>query len=372
MPPGKGEIKPLTGLRGVAACWVVVYHLFLNGHCVAPLQAFLDHGYLAVDLFFVLSGFVMALSYEDFYRTRWTPKRYGIFLLHRVARIYPLYLFTTCLIALSIWLGFSKALPVAHLWRIFVINLLLIQNWGLSLSVNLVAWSISTEFAAYLLFPLLAWVALRERPMAAALLAAACAAVVYALQFCTPAHVAAEMLPPGYLGPEGPLDIFWPGPASLLRCLSEFCLGLIAYRLFELPRVKSVAAAPAAGYGIALIVLALTLFPGLDVLYVLFLPPLILCLACGDHGVARALSGRVAMFLGRISYALYLLHPQFLRIRRLGGARLAPHIGPVQADVIATAVLLVSLLICSWLAFRLIEKPGRAAIRRAERYLFAP
>ena len=88
------QIRPLTGIRGLAASYVVAYR--------APVLSwirqseFLRHGYLAVDLFFVLSGFVMAMSYSRMFASGFSPRHYGAFLIRRLARIYPLYLLVTC------------------------------------------------------------------------------------------------------------------------------------------------------------------------------------------------------------------------------------------------------------------------------------
>jgi peptidoglycan/LPS O-acetylase OafA/YrhL len=87
----------LTGLRFFAALYVVLFHqetTFAAGHHFSkPLLTFLGHGYLAVSLFFVLSGFVLTYNYAD----RWSETRFSKFLLSRFARIYPVYALTLLL-----------------------------------------------------------------------------------------------------------------------------------------------------------------------------------------------------------------------------------------------------------------------------------
>ena len=85
------DVPALTGVRGVAAVLVAVYHYFL------PLmpQGSVTHrlfgrGYLYVDLFFVLSGYVMALTYGSMFSTRIRGKALGSFFWKRLARVYPL------------------------------------------------------------------------------------------------------------------------------------------------------------------------------------------------------------------------------------------------------------------------------------------
>ena len=88
----------------------------------------LSHGYLAVDLFFALSGFVLAMNYSGKLSREFTLQAYLSFLARRFARIYPLYLFT---------LTAATALVASHLMelhanpsRIFLPNLFMVQNWG--------------------------------------------------------------------------------------------------------------------------------------------------------------------------------------------------------------------------------------------------
>src|SRR3954454_8569619 len=95
-------ITPLTSIRGIAAWWVVVYHFreALPGGVPTAFVAFASQGYLAVDLFFVLSGFVIAFNYfDDFQEFRFS--KYISFLGLRISRIYPLH-FTMLLLFLSI------------------------------------------------------------------------------------------------------------------------------------------------------------------------------------------------------------------------------------------------------------------------------
>ena len=68
----RGEIRALTGIRGIAACFVVIYHFYFGVLNKGSAGVILSHGYMAVDLFFVLSGFVMALTYQDKFLGRYS------------------------------------------------------------------------------------------------------------------------------------------------------------------------------------------------------------------------------------------------------------------------------------------------------------
>src|SRR5690242_15715766 len=89
----KPEIRALTGVRGVAASLVAIYH-FSPTKEMAPglLRNVVSRGYLWVDLFFVLSGFVIALNYGQLFASGFSRRAFATFLVRRVARIYPLYL----------------------------------------------------------------------------------------------------------------------------------------------------------------------------------------------------------------------------------------------------------------------------------------
>jgi peptidoglycan/LPS O-acetylase OafA/YrhL len=73
------------------------------------------------------------------------------------------------------------------------------------------------------------------------------------------------------------------------------------------------------------------------------------------------------VFLGDISYSIYLLHWELVRVRRIADARLAPYLDPATADACGLVVFFLVLLGCSWFAYRFVEKPGRRILRRAER-----
>ncbi|MFL5337706.1 MAG: acyltransferase family protein, partial [Geminicoccaceae bacterium] len=159
-----GELLALTSIRGIAAWWVVLFHLrlLLAPWLPSAAIALLDQGNLAVDLFFVLSGFVIALNYGDRLASgRATPTRADIadFLFRRFARIYPLHLLI--LLGFAAYFGAAILLGSATVAEqdpgYFLASLFLVQNWGFlhALKWNVPAWSISTEACAYLLFPLL-------------------------------------------------------------------------------------------------------------------------------------------------------------------------------------------------------------------------
>lgn len=347
------EIKSLTGLRGIAAVAVMAYHYsLLDFYPDNPLGPC----YVAVDLFFILSGFVMAAVHARDFTEGWSAPAYAGFLHRRFARVYPLYFVTTLAsFALS---KFEIGSDVPHPTRALLTNIAAIQNLGpgllsadLGRSLNGPSWSISTELGAYLLFPWLA-IALVHRPWRIA--AAACVLALGSL-----AGIA--LLPAGWAGAarqHGPLDLSWGDTLwPLLRCLAGFSLGLVTYRVSRAPSVG----AGRSGWGDAGVIgalLLLWLVPGSDVLIVMVFPAVILQICTDQSPLARALGRPIPHALGMLSYSIYLVHAPALAIhpalRRAVEAAGVPHAGTVSFAVLCCVVLAIA-----WLAFNVVEKPLR-------------
>jgi peptidoglycan/LPS O-acetylase OafA/YrhL len=292
------QLDQLTGLRGLAAWVVVLFHVRLSCTNLLPgwtIDA-LGKGYLAVDVFFVLSGFVMWLNYGARFRCHgWSeaPR----FWWKRFARIWPLH--GAILAAMA---GFALLLlatgrdasgyPFAEL----PLHVLLLQNWGFTsvLSWNHPAWSISTETAAYVLFPLVAIALPWERMRTPALVAlVALVAAVLALGF----------------GLDGRDELGADIPRfGLGRCLAEFAIGVALCNLWQLWRERR-EAVPVCG---AVAVASLGIGIGFGLPEPVFLPvtfaAALLGLALDSGPVARFFANAPLVRLGDWSYATYLAH----------------------------------------------------------------
>lgn len=294
----KTELRALTSVRGIAAWLVVFFHIRLSiAGLPAPVGAALEKGYLAVDFFFLLSGFVIWMSWSERLRAG-GPSAIPEFLKRRIARIWPLHLF---MLGFGLLLAFTllatgrdtPQFPFAEL----PLHLLLLQNWGFTsaLSWNAPAWSISCELAAYLLFPLLVLAIDWRRVPTLAILPAITALLVLL-------HGVFAMRSETTLG----LDI--PG-LGLIRSVLEFACGTAIAALWmrwretwQLPAIACAAA-------------ALVLFTGwiAGALPETFAVPaafaaLLLALALTAGKPGNPLEGRALHYLGEISYATYLGH----------------------------------------------------------------
>jgi peptidoglycan/LPS O-acetylase OafA/YrhL len=355
----KPDIPALTGVRGVAALWVAAYHLLLPAGFVAGAPArVLGRGYLAVDLFFVLSGFVMALNYGALFRVPPTTETFARFLWRRAARLYPLYF---CILAGRFaytalryrtfdlprpWI----ATPLTHPAIDIPANLLLVQAWGMTSSCIGTAWSISTEWGAYFLFPAIAVLTLWRTPRAATVMAALAAGLIL-LTAVLDAHS-------GYHA--GLLDA-WNGATlrPMLRCLAGFMLGVALWRLRQWPPAARFAGAPACCVTVLLALAAALACDAPDLLIYPLFPALVFCLATGQSRATAPLTTAPAVWLGNISYALYLLHIFLLHPLDVTRAATRLALPLPMADIVAPATIFVALLAASHAAWRRIEMPGR-------------
>ena len=159
----KPRYEILDGLRGVAAMLVVAYHLFETYYHGAPDQP-INHGYLAVDFFFVLSGFVIGYAYDD----RWDKMSTWSFIKRRLIRLHPMVIFGTLFGALMFYFGSCGEFPLINdtpwymvllvmFWCFTMIplpNTMDIRGWAETNPLNGPTWSLQWEYIANILYAL--------------------------------------------------------------------------------------------------------------------------------------------------------------------------------------------------------------------------
>ena len=341
MTPGS---RALIGLRGVAALFVISHHLYVREGLHLPLLHQLAlRGYLAVDLFFVLSGFTMAWIYGGWFTRQITLPVYLEFMWRRVARLWPLH----AAMVLVVIVEYARR----GLWpfwpKMIAANLLMVQNWGWSQVINPPSWSVSTEMLAYLLFPMLAAAALHGRPARAW---AGCAAAVGLVL------LAVWLAPFRGPGRRGALDIYdnW-SLLPALRCLGGFWLGMLTYRALQTAWVAAIARRPGVAVAAGLVLLLLLAAGAPDLLVYAAFPVLTAALFAGAGAPQAWLGTRVLHGLGTLSYAIYLVHVPILEVVAIVAGQSVAVLVPVFFSVTLVAALL---------AHRLIERPSRALLRR--------
>ncbi len=374
----KAHVLPLDSIRGVAATSVVIHHLILMPTFLAifPHNAWIDWSFfrsswLLVDLFFVLSGIVMSLSYVEGDFGRFSLRE---FMVRRLARVYPLHIvmlvanlvFRLLRIGLVV-AGLVAAAPAAfevNNVKSFILNVFLLHSMGFIdyLSWNAPSWSISVEFYTYLVFGLVVLFAQRMGSLLWLYVLAAVLAV-------GSLFVITSVLDKKSLGLQTDFGI--------LRCFASFFLGVLTVRVVErLPRtigpvlqgavqlvamiasvvlVSSVESHPAASF---LAPLTFAIFLG----SLLAFPDAVL--------VPRMLVARPLVWLGRRSYSIYMVHALVVLfaeyfVRAIGMHRIAA-LDSVCAGLPATlnlAISLAAVLVVSHFTYLHVEISGGKLLR---------
>ena len=347
----------LTGLRFLLSIWIAVFHLGdMYDHAGFGSWPIMKAGVARVDIFFVLSGFVLTHIY-------WARSKaefhFPTFMRARIARLYPLHL-----LALAILFGLVLA---AHLVgkgdeaRNFtglglVANILLVQAWGVPGAGvwNFPGWTISAEFFGYLLFPafLACASAFRSRPRV--LLALAVALVL--------------LIDLGFRLLLGRTMTQSTADLGILRGASVMFVGVAARVLFETWNLSARDAFRIVLLG-ALIAVTSAFFALTTGLVALGGALLVIGLAARDvtkpvSGVGTGLDAPLMVKLGGWSYAIFILHvPVFMAFQNLAGV-----LGmPIPINPLTILVMTGILMLISAGAHYLIEEPARLWIRGANR-----
>lgn len=346
------RIASLTGLRGVAAVAVMLYHIPHAPAFEAFAIPLFARAYLSVDLFFVLSGFVISIGYHERVVKHLSAASYGDFLLNRMARVWPLHFVVSLVFLARILLNVSGEQTVALTPANLITNLLMVQSWGWGtqpLAGN--SWSVSTELVAYLAYPLVAILAFSRLAWLQALGAAALLVLTATLGN----------------GAQGPLDVNDADSIlPVLRCLAGFSLGVIAYRLAKYPKCQQWLGGEHGFIAACALLFVAFLVPRGDVLVALCFPVLVIACYYDGRGARALLANRLVFHLGLISYSIYLWHPLVRDIfaRGMGIAHRHGVTGFDWAFVVGT--LAATWLLC-WASYRMVEVPGHRLIKRLER-----
>ncbi len=346
------DLKPLTAVRFFAALWVVLSHYWpdLKGAGAAP--GLIANGQLGVELFFVLSGFILPHVYLDaFGEGRFSFRG---FLWARLARIYPLHIAT--LVAVGLMGGAALALhqPMTHpvlYWPALPANLFLVNAWGLTADAgwNHPAWSISAEWFAYLSFPAFAaaaW-ALRKRPVLAVALAAALLVIIY------PAFERFA----GFKLTDA--TIAW----GALRIVPCFAFGCAMNLMWRSRAIRTRTGAIATSLSFLAISIGLAAVSAPPAAIVAAFGVLILGLASLTSTGSRLFSHPVGVYLGEVSYAIYMVAIPW-KILVMSGAGKLLHLGQSGLPWPLWAAYLLGVIPVAMLAHHLVERPARTAMRR--------
>jgi len=345
----EGYFPALTGLRFVLAAWVMLHHISGKGMMLEswvnslPRAAgsLIRGGYLAVQSFFILSGFVLAKTYAN---RDWTADDLRKYAAARIGRIYPVYLLSLAVVAPFILKAMlAPGRTSAEKAGLLFDYAFVLQGWTGSLGVgwNTPAWSLSCEFFFYLCFPAIL-IGLRRAGRLAV-------SGVFAASLVVPVLLAHSNVP-------------WSWKP--IHHLSDFAAGVVAARLFDFLRPIASRRGhwfylPAIALGALLIVFPQLmdgtygdLNTGLRPLNVAAL----IGLALAGGSLATALSGSATEYLGKISYSMYILHVPILwwygdwAVRHMSGP-------------VAALAYFILVTVAAALAFEYVEGPANRWIR---------
>jgi len=342
------EIKALTSLRGVAALAVVLQHFSATAEKLAmgSVPSLVPHGYLAVDFFFVLSGYIMCYTYLHKFQ-RQGLAAFGPFLLRRAIRLMPLNAFVVVALLVAAWVSISFTgknfffAPINGAIDVLA-NLLLLPGLGIGRLMNGTAWSISTEVLAYLLFPLLIAGAFNKNKFITALTATATVAGL--------TYVAWQGKKLG-LGSDGPL-------MGSIRCVTEFTMGMLAYRFWAAEERSRWLGSDKATM-VVLLVTLLIYATRIDLPVALCFPVVVVAVAHNKGQVQAWLTTRFLYFLGVISYSLYLVHDMCRPIASALMRTLHPEPLSVPGALAFAFVSSMCVIPFAWLTYHWVEHRSR-------------
>ena len=349
------EIRSLTGLRGIAALIVFWAHTHdtldvrgLTLHFPVLVERLFMSGGRQVDIFFVLSGFILAMIYQSEFAKTISVTSYLTFMRRRLARIYPLHAFMVLLVLGFVLVAISAKIPLRHGAERFEFatlpqHFLLVHAWGPFIASgpgtwNPPSWSISIEFMAYLLFPGLIWVNARCADSRSWLIIVLVVVAGFALN---------ELVP-------------WStdGFGGVARGLSEFSLGALTMNLYRSRLAAWLQSGPGSTLALAVVVITFAVVADTGFFIGAATAPFLLSL-CGRNWPAQVFGSRPMHFLGEISYSIYLGHFLFTSLAyRIVSVEWMKG-GMLQAMAGITSIFAIVLLLAT-LTYYTVERPGRA------------
>lgn len=312
-PDTKPHYNILDGLRGVAAITVVCFHIF-EAYATSHLDQCINHGYLAVDFFFILSGFVVGYAYDD----RWEKMKTKDFIKRRIIRLHPMVVMGAVIGAImfyfqdcSVWNDVSSVTITALLIATLINALLIpatigteVRGLGEMYPLNGPSWSLFFEYIGNILYALFIR-RLSTKALGSVVFAAGCGLAAFAIA-----------------GPYGDICAGFSltgteFTAGFLRVLFSFSAGLFLTRIFKPANIKG-------SFWICslsiVILLSVPRIGGAEnlwmnglydtICFAIFFPLLVYIGASGK--TTDQYTRKVCNFLGDISYPLYMVHYPFI------------------------------------------------------------
>ena len=352
----------LDGLRGVAALIVVAFHLF-EAHSKGPLYQILNHGYLAVDFFFLLSGFVIAYAYDD----RWEKMTAGNFFKRRLIRLQPMIIMGMIIGALLFYFQDSVLWPTIHevpVWKMLLVMVigftlipvppsLDIRGWTEMHPLNGPGWSLFYEYIANILYAL--FVRKFSKTLLSILVFLSGCALIY-LTLTTPQFdvIGGWSLEPAQI------------QIGFTRMMYPFFAGVLLFRMRKLIQIKN-----AFFWSSLLVTIALVMpriggsehmwMNGLyESFVIIFFFPFIIYLGAGGE-IKSKFSSKICTFFGDISYPIYITHYPIIYIYT---AWVANTKIPISKAYPVTILTFLSAVLLAYICLKLYDIPVRKWITK--------
>lgn len=358
----KSHYEILDGLRGVAAILVVIFHVF-ETYSGDKFHQVINHGYLAVDFFFLLSGFVVAYAYDD----RWGKMTQWDFYKRRLIRLQPMVIMGTLIGAALFYFQASGAFPLISatpVWKMLLVAVvgftmvpllpsMDIRGWQEMHPLNGPAWSLFFEYIANILYALI-FRRFNKTWLAVFVFLSACLLINYTVR-----------------GPQGDLIGGWSVDKTQLnigftRLLYPFFAGVLLCRMGKLIHIKNAFAV------CSLLILVFLSVPRLggsthlwmNGLYesfcIIIIFPLIVAIGAGGH-ITGKYSAKVCKFLGSISYPLYITHYPLIYLHI---AWVTTYKVPMATGLLGGLVLVIVAIGIAYASLKLYDEPVRNWLKK--------
>lgn len=349
--PNGEEIQRFTLLRGLGAVAIVVGHYLVHFNfptqvAAAAAAALVHRGAFLVDFFFIISGFVLYYVYQPQFTAKTLSA--GTYLWRRLARVYPVHLFTLIVAAAAYWVGgqWDLTMHIDHHMQAIWSNLLLLQAYGFEddLWLNYPSWSVSAEFFAYLFLPVLTTLICRVPARWAGVLA-----VVF---FGLYAGIA-QMLVTRFLGQDVGL-FFLDFEFGIVRIVPSFVLGLGIARSVMYWQLTDKKLGSMLVIGAGVVTFGAGIFAPTPILLVCFGVMLGIFYLVPQ----RIATPKVLTYLGTISYSIYMVHA----VVEIVGFKLVEILfgfGRGMVPLWMLPIFVIGALVAAVFTYHFVEVPGR-------------
>jgi len=369
----KQRYEILDGLRGVAAMIVVGFHLF-ETYSKGPASQILNHGYLAVDFFFVLSGFVIGYAYDD----RWNRMSIKDFFKRRIVRLHPMVIMGTLLGALFFYFGDCSAFSLISQtpWWLMILIMLLgftmiptlpsldIRGWSETNPLNGPTWSLMWEYLANILYA----VFIRHFSKTLLIIFVAFAAfltlnltlnwdvfgVLSTRQYAAYTVIGGWNITPDQIC------------IGITRLLYPFFMGLLLSRINKLIKIR------AGFWWCSILIVILLVMPRIggehnmwmnglyEALCILIMFPLIVSIGAGSNVTGK--SAALCKFSGQISYPLYITHYPLIYMQ-IAWAKNHPNASTGEIVCLCISIFILSIAI-AYACLKLYDLPIRDWLKK--------